>query len=71
LFQISHKVVAFVNSNRHVGIEFSDSGSSYSCARLADILLLEEKLGGKIGDGNGSGVIKGEGFNSSKSNVLG
>jgi hypothetical protein len=60
-----------MNSNWHIGVELGDSRGGDISTWLADILLLEEELRGKIGDGDGCGVIEGEGFNSGKGNVFG
>lgn len=60
-----------MDGNWDIRIELSDSRSSDFGTRFADILFLEEELGGEIGDGNGCGVIEGEGLDSGKGDVLG
>jgi hypothetical protein len=60
-----------MNSNWHIRVQFGDPRGGDISTRLADVLLPEEELGGKIGDGDGSGVIEGEGFNSGEGNVFG
>lgn len=60
-----------MNRDGDVRVQFRYSGSSRFGARLADILGLQEELGGEVRDGNGSGVVDGKGLDTSESNVLG
>jgi hypothetical protein len=71
LFQVSNKVVALVDCHGHVGVELGDSWGGDFGAGLADILRLEEELGGEICDGNRCGIIKSEGLDTGESNILG
>ena len=60
-----------MDGNWNIRVKLGDSWGSDLGTRFADIILLEEELGGEVGDGNGCGVIKGEGFNASEGNVFG
>lgn len=53
-----------------VGIELGDAGRGDLVARLADIVQVEEELGGKIGDGHGGGVVECEALDAGQGNVL-
>jgi hypothetical protein len=60
-----------VDHHGDIGVELGDSWGGDISAGLADILRLEEELGGEICDGNGGGVVKSKGFDTSEGNVLG
>ena len=54
-----------------VGVEFSDAGTGDIGAGFADILGVQEELGGKVGKRGGGGVKEGEGFDAGEGDVLG
>lgn len=71
LFQIFNKILALMNCHGDIGVELGDSWCGDFGTRLADIMRLQEELGGEICDGNGSRVVEGKRLDTGEGNVLG
>jgi hypothetical protein len=60
-----------MDCHRDIGVELGDSWGGDLGAGLADILRLEEELGGEICDGDGCGIVKSKGLDTSEGDILG
>ena len=57
LFEVVHEVLALMDCNRDVGVQFGNSWGGDFSARFADVLWLKEELGRKIRNGDWCGVM--------------
>ena len=71
LFEVLCDIAALMDCDGDVGVELCDSGSCDLGTRLADVLGLEEELGGQVRDGDRGRIVQCEGLHTGKGDVLG